>query len=319
MPNMPIDKIFSPTLIATVALLLLASCHAVDKRLVRYAERLRADGFTYVSYASDSGTHATWSRIRGVRPTVVLLHGITADGLSQWQGTARHLMDSNDVVMPDLLGHGGSIARWSGSGIDAQVAHVALLLDSLGLTAPVVLVGSSYGGVVAANFAEQHPERVGALVLTDAPISDYRSAYADSLAQGMGAEDLTGMLLATTAKQQRRTMRVVMHAPPPLPGFLLRQYIDHFISPEREGLRALLNDLVREEARFADHTYQWPMPVYLIWGASDKLIPVSTARGIMVRNHLPEDHLTIVPKAGHVPNLEQPAVFQAILDRILSP
>jgi hypothetical protein len=59
------------------------------------------------------------------------------------------------------------------------------------------------------------------------------------------------------------------------------------------------------------------MPVYVLWGEGDRLIPLSTGRGIMRRNNLPADHLIIIPKAGHGPNLEQPKAFAKELKRIL--
>ena len=59
------------------------------------------------------------------------------------------------------------------------------------------------------------------------------------------------------------------------------------------------------------------MPVFVVWGEGDRLIPLATGRGIARRNELPSDHLIIIPKAGHAANLEQPQVFNDHLLRIL--
>ena len=61
----------------------------------------------------------------------------------------------------------------------------------------------------------------------------------------------------------------------------------------------------------------WTMPVYVVWGEGDRLIPLRTGRAIAQRNELPADHLIIIPKAGHVASMEQRAIFEAHLLRIL--
>ncbi|MBK9176592.1 MAG: alpha/beta fold hydrolase [Flavobacteriales bacterium] len=84
-----------------------------------------------------------------------------------------------DRILPDLLSHGLS-TKWDtahgGRSIDDQVAHVILLLDSLGVKDPIPVVGNSYGGGVAARLAELHPERIKHLVIYDGLVSDYSAA-----------------------------------------------------------------------------------------------------------------------------------------------
>ena len=59
------------------------------------------------------------------------------------------------------------------------------------------------------------------------------------------------------------------------------------------------------------------MPVYVFWGAGDRLIPISVGRGIVARNHLPADHFLVIPQAGHSGNVEQPEWFNAHLMEVL--
>ena len=59
------------------------------------------------------------------------------------------------------------------------------------------------------------------------------------------------------------------------------------------------------------------MPVFVLWGEGDQLIPPSVGRGIVARNGLPAEHLIMVPEAGHSANMEQAAVFEGHLLRIL--
>ena len=76
---------------------------------------------------------------------VLLVHGITSDG-GMWAGNVHALSKDYDLIVPDLIGHGRSTNSWSGNSVDAQVAHLALILDSLGVRGAVYVVGNSYGG-----------------------------------------------------------------------------------------------------------------------------------------------------------------------------
>ena len=201
--------------------------------------------------------------------------------------------------------------------MDAQVAHLNLILDSLGVKEPVYVVGNSYGGAMAANFAEQHPERVKKLVIYDGPASDYTHATADSVARSVGASDILGLFSPETNTEQRRLLSLALHKVPMIPGFALRQMRAHG-RILRPTYLALLKDLLVHEQEFATKVYRWPMPVYVFWGAHDGLIPPATGRGIHARNQLAADHLVIFPDCGHVANIEQPKEFDKELERILN-
>jgi pimeloyl-ACP methyl ester carboxylesterase len=59
------------------------------------------------------------------------------------------------------------------------------------------------------------------------------------------------------------------------------------------------------------------MPVYVIWGEKDGLIPISTGFGIVRRSNVPADHWIVIPDCGHIANREKPEEFESILLRIL--
>lgn len=266
------------------------------------------------------GPHHVWARETG-KPKVLLVHGYTGSGSQQWSKTAKLLSADHDVIMPDLLCHGRSTKDWGnapGGNIDAQVAHLVLMLDSLGETGPMDVVGSSYGGGVAARFAELHPQRVKKLVLYDGLVSDYTGTMADSIARSVGAEGMLAVMGTPSAKDLRYGIRLSLHRNPPLPGFILRQIYEENVKDHRPAQMTLIKDLLDHEALFATKRYDWKMPVYLIWGEQDELIPNSTGRAIMLHNGIPEDHWTTIPRTGHVANLERPKAFDQALRKFLS-
>ncbi|MEU6014402.1 alpha/beta hydrolase [Streptomyces sp. NPDC047515] len=101
-------------------------------------------------------------------PTVVALHGITANALS-WAAVARRLAGRLTLIAPDLRGRAGSSALPGPYGIAAHADDAAALAGALGLDR-VVLAGHSMGAFVAALAAVRHPERFGPLLLVDGGI-----------------------------------------------------------------------------------------------------------------------------------------------------
>lgn len=96
----------------------------------------------------------------GSGPAVVLLHAGVADR-GMWAPIVATLSASHRVIAPDLRGFGETPIPGE-SYADAE--DVLQLLDDLGIDQAVV-VGASFGGRVALEFAAQHPERVRSLAL----------------------------------------------------------------------------------------------------------------------------------------------------------
>ena len=297
----------------------LAAC-TVTKMLDRKASKVfEANGLERRTFTDAAGPHFVWASAameRGeAKPKLMLVHGITSSG-NMWASNVDTLSKAYDLIVPDLIGHGRSTAQWKGNSVDAQVAHLSLLLDSLHVNEPVFVVGNSYGGAMVANFAEQYPERARALVIYDGPASDYTAAIADSVARSVGATDITDLFSPENPEEQYRLFSLVTYEPPKIPGFALKQ-LNKSMRAHSAVYLGLLRDLLEREGQYATKRYTWPMPVFVIWGEGDRLIPLATGRGIARRNELPADHLIIIPKAGHAANLEQPQVFNDHLLRIL--
>lgn len=310
-----------PKILLSLALpILLASCNVVKMGVRHETKLFRKSGLTAYTFTDKDGPHYTWSSTApgsadDGRPKLMLVHGITSQSL-MWGKNVKSLSKDFDLVIPDLIGHGKSTAQWSGNSVDAQVAHLELILDSLGIRKSVDLVGNSYGGAIAANFAEQHPDRVKALVIEDGPASDYTAAMADSVARSVGAKDIADLFNPQDKEAQKRLLSLVMYKPIKAPGFVFRQ-INDMMKEKAPQTSALLHDLLNREDQYARKTYKWSMPVYVFWGEGDRLIPLSVGKGIARRNNLPADHLIIFQKAGHVANIEHPEEFEKELRRVL--
>lgn len=243
------------------------------------------------------------------REKVVLIHGYGSSGIGQYYRSAIALNDHFDVILPDLLYCGKSTGDSVNFSIDAQVEHVQSLLDSIHVDEPVYLIGNSYGGIVAAYFADKYPRRVKKLVIYDSPVNEYRLSYADSLAKSMNVPSLKELLAPTTIFENKKSLDLVFYDQPYIPRFLRRQMVKYGSIPARTMQLKLLDHLIANEKPYNDHYFEWKMPVHLCWGEHDQLIPLSTCKAIMARYNIPQQQLHIFPDAAHAPNVEHPDEF----------
>ncbi len=103
----------------------------------------------------------------GAGPEVVLLHAGGSSG-AQWRKSGAVLEQHYRLTVPDFIGF-GKTDSWPGPGElshDDQAALIASLITEE-CTAPVHMVGHSYGGAVAVRLALAHPEILGRLVLIE--------------------------------------------------------------------------------------------------------------------------------------------------------
>ncbi len=152
------------------------------------------------------------SRSQSAGPVVVLVHGLGSSA-ADWREVARDLERDHRVVLVDLPGHG--VTRMPEPFGLAQAA--AVLDRAIGdrTDGPVILVGHSVGGLVAAAEAVVHPTRVRALVLVETALRpqfspddangllrDFEHDYAGTLRNvwsGFGRDSAQGERLAAEA------------------------------------------------------------------------------------------------------------------------
>ena len=112
-----------------------------------------------------SGVNIHFLRTGGVKPPLILLHGLTGNGAC-WSPLARSLLSDFDLVMPDARGHGRSSAPLHGYRYEDHASDVVALIRELELTAPILL-GHSMGGLTAAVVASQFGDVIGGAILAD--------------------------------------------------------------------------------------------------------------------------------------------------------
>jgi len=105
-------------------------------------------------------------RRAGTGPALLLLHGVGLDG-SVWAPQVAHFRVTHDVVVPDMLGHGGSDLPPEQPELADYSDAVLALMDELGI-AQAAVVGHSMGAMLALDLALRHPGRVSRVVAMNA-------------------------------------------------------------------------------------------------------------------------------------------------------
>jgi pimeloyl-ACP methyl ester carboxylesterase len=116
-------------------------------------------------------------------PLVVFEAGMSAPAAS-WVHTQREVSRRARTLSYDRAGYGGSDVDRDDRTLERIVDDLTVLLDLLGETAPVLLVGHSWGGPIIRLFADRHPERVAGLVFVDATVAETMTARNAKLLSG---------------------------------------------------------------------------------------------------------------------------------------
>ncbi len=257
-------------------------------------------------------------RIAGDGPPVLLIHGI-GDRSDTWIDVMRSLAKDHLVIAPDLLGHGQSAKPRADYSVAAYANGMRDLLGVLGIDR-VSLVGHSFGGGVAMQFAYQFPERTERLVLVSTGGVGRAVSPVLRAVSLPGADLMLSALRLPTVRLQTRL------------GLALLKSLDTGLGRDAADLMRLVDALPDATARSAfirtlravvdwrgqvvtmlDRCYlARGMPTLLIWGQRDSVLPVRHAH--QAHAAMPGSRLEIFSGAGHFPFHTEPERFVAVVE-----
>ncbi len=255
---------------------------------------------------------------RGHRRAVLLVHGLAA-GSATWAPVLAPLGRHMHVLAPDLLGHGHSDAPHSGDyslgGFATGLRDLLVALD----VDRVTVVGHSFGGGVAMQFAHQFPEFTERLVLVSSGGLGHDLTLALRAASLPGTEWVLRSASSLTPRWMRRTVHRVAHAVGNVPGSDLDGVYTAWESFRDRGTRSAFVQTVRGALEPSGQRLDGAqrlhllneVPVLLVGGGRDRVIPVEHTEAAHER--LPGSRLEIFDQAGHFPHTEQPLRFAALL------
>lgn len=246
-------------------------------------------------------------------PPVLLIHGFCASNFV-WSEALVPLADAGfRVIAPDLIGFGFSGKPEGGEyTIEMQARMICGLMDALGIER-AALVGSSYGGAVAAVCALDHAERVERLVLVGTVSNDEvpRRPWLRVAASPLVGEVFSPLLIDARRLVKRHLRRTYAAQN----GFLLDE--ERITAHQRPLLaanthRAILRTLRRwSAARIELEAGRITQPTLLVWGAHDREVPLKS--GERLRELIKGSRLFVFPDCGHLPQEERPQEFASLV------
>jgi pimeloyl-ACP methyl ester carboxylesterase len=267
--------------------------------------------------------HLRGLRVYGTGPSVLLLvHGIGSDGTT-WDAVAPRLADTFTVIVPDLLGHGTSAKPRADYSIGGYANGMRDLLGLLDVDR-VTLVGHSFGGGVAMQFAYQFPERTERLALVAS------GGLGQDLNLALRALTLPGASVAL-GLSQLGPLRIVLAALRTAAGLGIPPSLAWDLD-EALSVHAKLRDPRARDAflRVLRHVADWRgqlitlqdrayltegLPTLVVWGEQDHVIPVE--HSVAAAELIPESRVVRIPGVGHFPHKEAPDAFVGALSDFL--
>ena len=293
----------------------LATAAVVTKLLARPRDVDWEKNRTIVFHAG----HSQFAEVEGVRvhyqeagpadgTPMMLIHGFASSTLV-WSKVFLDLAAKGfRVIAPDLLGYGYSAKpRDFDYTIGAQARMVDRLLDKLKLD-QAIIVGSSYGGAIAATIALDYPGRVEKLVLVGAVTNNEPTKY---LLMRLFGSPLIGdivspLLLGSRLLLKRRMKRVYdRHS-----WVLDDQRIEARHQPLRTAAahRAIIRTVRRWDAdRIQREAHLITQPTLVLWGDNDAEVPLRF--GEQLHDVIEGARLIVFRDCGHLPHEESPQAF----------
>lgn len=218
--------------------------------------------------------------------TLVLIHGAN-DQAGTWFTVAPVLARSYRVIIPDLPGHGDSAPHTGPLAISLMLDRLhAILANERDLT----IVGNSLGGWLTLLYALRHPSQVSRLFLESS---------------GGLTRPLSSPIVARDRDEAMSIMRAV-HGPNVQP----REWaIEALLQRANDSPMLRLTEV--PEHAVEDRLGELEVPVTLIWGADDGVLPLSY--GEALQQAIPGARMNVIEGAAHIPHLQQPERFLACL------
>ena len=260
---------------------------------------LRRAGLRKTKLTTTVGGQIVWHG--GAGPLLVLLHG-AGDQAGTWYKVVPELRRHFQLVIPDLAGHGESNPVAGALSLGTLLTALEQVLDTKPWRdAPMMFAGNSLGAWMAMLYAQKYPQRVTRVILIDGgPIKNVSEI-------GIMPKD---------REEARRALDAALDpSTPRRPNFVL----DDMVRVSNTGpISRLLAAGEEDMSKYLldDKLATFQLPVDLIWGASDRLVPLDYAKKLQLQ--LPHCTLAVIERCGHAPQLERPRELTQILLQILA-
>ena len=226
---------------------------------------------------------------------VLLLHGFGGD-LDNWMFNLDSLAEKHRLLALDLPGHGQSVKTNVDPSLSGMATFVRKFLDVLSVSS-VHVVGHSMGGAIAMQLASDSPETVKSLGLI--------------CSAGLGPDINSDYLRGFVEAQSQQELKLVLQQLFADESLVNLQLVNDLLNYKRiDGVEATLNALSEtlisagEQTFLTDNIVASGIPVLVIWGKQDRIIPVSHAQNFSAAGGYCVE-VEIFDSAGHMVQMEK--------------
>jgi pimeloyl-ACP methyl ester carboxylesterase len=249
---------------------------------------------------------------------LLFVHGISGSW-QNWLENLPHFGRDRRAIALDLPGFGASpMPSWE-IGIPAYGRLIHDFCEKLGIER-ATLVGNSMGGFIGVEAATTGPDRFDRLVLVSAAgIINTWNPEERAVATAWAWKTFgpifarRGREIVNRPRAREVVFRPFVRYPNRLGAELLFEQISTGLE-RAEGFGDALHAVIRHDLR--ERLSAIGMPTMIVWGQSDRVIPMAAA--LSYHRRIPHSRLEIFERTGHVPQLERPARFNAVLEDFLA-
>eukprot|EP01013_Petalomonas_cantuscygni_P036943 TRINITY_DN67685_c0_g1_i1.p1 TRINITY_DN67685_c0_g1~~TRINITY_DN67685_c0_g1_i1.p1 ORF type:complete len:322 (+),score=33.15 TRINITY_DN67685_c0_g1_i1:651-1616(+) len=237
-------------------------------------------------------------------PALLLIHGSNSM-LQTWEPLVALLGDKYRLISLDLYGHGLTGPNPTGAyDADTNIAAAVRVLDTVGVD-KVYWVGNSMGGWLTWRAGLSVPERTSGLVLIDAAGAQVEQKIQPYLGARLARSSIGQILLPEITPRflVKSSLEENFAQPERLTEALVDRYWELLRFPSNRKAAVDRANAPREPEKWAE-VGELKMPVLLLWGERDKVIPLSHARAFAAA--IPGSKLITYADAGHLPMEETP-------------
>lgn len=231
--------------------------------------------------------------------TLVLLHGIGASA-ERWSKVIPFFHEHFRTIVPDIIGFGYSDKPTVEYNIPYFVKFLKDFLNRVGVKSASI-AGSSFGGLVAAEFAINDINMINKLILVS-PAGTMKTS----------TKTLEEYILASlypTHDNVWRAFNNMAFDPRTVTEQTILEFIDRMKLPNAKYAFMSTMLAIRNTTDLASRLSKVKSPTMIIWGQNDEMIPVKYSEDY---RNIPNSNVKVIPRCGHTPFTEKPELFSKI-------
>jgi pimeloyl-ACP methyl ester carboxylesterase len=240
---------------------------------------------------------------------LVFWHSILADH-HIYDAQVAALRDHHRLILIDGPAHGASGAAGGGFSMAQCAAAQAQVLDALDIVQPVVAVGTSWGGLVAGEFALHYPQRTRAVVMFNAPVFPSTARLRDGFV-AWGARWLSGTKVYVKGVAEGYFMPATRERE----ADFMAQFSQHIHSIGGKALAQVVRSVLLDRADLSERLRDITVPTLFVAGTHDPMCAIEDQRRAAAR--LPRGRFIELPTA-HIAVVDAPAEATRAMDDFMA-